>query len=114
MEQRGESWRETARSVAEVMGLGAKRLTDAARRQIELSDLRAGINAALRELGELLYATHTGTPTDSEALLAKDGGDSIRLKAAGPRTGGRPGGASALSPLRPGGAARRCILPGLR
>ena len=51
MEQRGESWRETARSVAEVMGLGAKRLTDAARRQIELSDLRAGINAALRELG---------------------------------------------------------------
>lgn len=71
MEQRGESWRETARSVAEVMGLGTKRLTDAARRQIELSDLRAGINAALRELGELLYATHTGTPTDSEALLAK-------------------------------------------
>ena len=29
------------------------------------------ITAALRELGELLYATHTGTPTDSEALLAK-------------------------------------------
>lgn len=113
MEQRGESWRETARSVAEVMGLGAKRLTDAARRQIELSDLRAGINAALRELGELLYATHTGTPTDSEALLAKME-EIDRLKARGPGAGGRPGGASALSPLRPGGAARRCILPGLR
>ena len=60
MEQRGESWRETARSVAEVMGLGAKRLTDAARRQIELSDLRAGINAALRELGELLGVSRSG------------------------------------------------------
>ena len=29
------------------------------------------ITAALRELGELLYATHTGTLTESEVLLAK-------------------------------------------
>ena len=26
---------------------------------------------ALREVGEMLYATHTGTPTDSEILQAK-------------------------------------------
>ena len=32
---------------------------------------RAGVNVGLRELGELLYATHTGTPTDSELLLEK-------------------------------------------
>ena len=53
------------------IGLGARRLTDAARRQMELADLRAEVNTCLRELGELLYATHTGTPTDSDDLLAK-------------------------------------------
>ena len=53
------------------MSLGAKRLTDAAKRQLEIADLRAGINVGLRELGELLYATHTGDPTDSAVLLAK-------------------------------------------
>ena len=53
------------------IGLGARRLTDAARRQMELADLRAEVNTCLRELGELLYATHTGTLTESEVLLAK-------------------------------------------
>ena len=53
------------------IGLGARRLTDAARRQMELADLRAEVNACLRELGELLHATHTGTLTESEVLLAK-------------------------------------------
>ena len=38
---------------------------------MELADLRAEVNTCLRELGELLYATHTGTPTDSDVLLAK-------------------------------------------
>lgn len=32
---------------------------------------RRQVNAALQELGELLYATHTGNPTDSEILLQK-------------------------------------------
>ena len=41
------------------IGLGARRLADAARRQMELADLRAEVNTCLRELGELLYATHT-------------------------------------------------------
>ena len=53
------------------IGLGARRLADAARRQMELADLRAEVNTCLRELGELLYATHTGTLTESEVLLAK-------------------------------------------
>lgn len=60
-----------ARSAADAIGLGAKKLTDAARKQLEISDLRAGMNCCLRELGELLYATHTGTPTDSDELLKK-------------------------------------------
>ena len=53
------------------VGLGAKKLTDAAKRQLEIADLHAEVNTCLRELGELLYATHTGTLTESEVLLAK-------------------------------------------
>ncbi len=70
MEHSGEAYWIKAEGLARdaicTMGLGAKRLTDAAKRQLEIADLRAGVNAGLRELGELLYATHTGTPTDSE------------------------------------------------
>jgi hypothetical protein len=32
---------------------------------------KAAVNAALKEVGEILYATHTGNPSDSEILLAK-------------------------------------------
>ena len=60
-----------ARDAICTMGLGAKRLTDAAKRQLEIADLHAEVNTCLRELGELLYATHTGTLTESEVLLAK-------------------------------------------
>ena len=62
---------EMIRDTVCTVGLGAKKLTDAARRQWEIADLRAEINTCLRELGELLYATHTGTPTDSDVLLEK-------------------------------------------
>ena len=41
-----------ARDAICTMGLGAKRLTDAAKRQLEIADLRAGVNVGLRELGE--------------------------------------------------------------
>ena len=41
------------------MGLGAKKLTDAAKRQLEIADLHAEVNTCLRELGELLF-THFG------------------------------------------------------
>ena len=40
-----------ARDAICTMGLGAKRLTDAAKRQLEIADLRAGVNVGLRELG---------------------------------------------------------------
>lgn len=75
MEHSYEAYRLRAEELVQdtlcTIGLGAKRLTDTARRQLEIADLRAGINTGLRELGELLYATHTGTPTDSELLLEK-------------------------------------------
>lgn len=75
MEHSYEAYRTRAEELLQdtvcTIGLGAKKLTDAARRQLEIADLHAGVNTALRELGELLYATHTGTPTDSDLLLEK-------------------------------------------
>ena len=34
-------------------------------------DLKGAVSTALREVGEMIYATHTGTLTESEVLLAK-------------------------------------------
>ena len=73
MEHSYEAYRakaeELLRDTVCTVGLGAKKLTDAAKRQLEIADLHAEVNTCLRELGELLYATHTGTPTDSDLLL---------------------------------------------
>ena len=53
------------------VGKKAGELLSVAKLNIRLVDLRAEVNLHLREAGELLYATHTGQPTDSETLLAK-------------------------------------------
>ena len=53
------------------VGKGASHLWNTARQKAALMDLKAEVQVHLRELGELLYATHTGNPTDSEVLLAK-------------------------------------------
>ena len=39
--------------------------------RIRIVELEAEVNTKLRDLGKLLYATHTGTPTESEVLLEK-------------------------------------------
>ena len=36
-----------------------------------IADFNADVNTSMREVGEMLYATHTGTPTDSDILQAK-------------------------------------------
>ena len=71
LRQAAETAADTARSAAWAVGLGAERLKEAARRQMETARLRRETDAALRELGALLYATHTGSPTDSDVLLEK-------------------------------------------
>ena len=43
-----------ARDAIYTMGLGAKRLTDAAKRQLEIADLRAGVNAFLNACADVL------------------------------------------------------------
>lgn len=52
-------------------GKQAGKVMDGAKRGLKVADLKAEVNVTMRELGELLYATHTGNPTDSEVLLAK-------------------------------------------
>jgi len=60
-------------AVDTVYGAGKKagKLADAAKVRLQIVDRKAGVNALLREIGELLYATHIGEPSDSEIMLAK-------------------------------------------
>ena len=53
------------------VGKTTSRLLSTAKLNIRICELKADINVAFRELGEMLYATHTGNPTDSEDLLHK-------------------------------------------
>ena len=46
-------------------------LVDTAKKHIRLQQRKADVEAALCELGAMLYATHTGNPTESDELLAK-------------------------------------------
>lgn len=62
---------DTAADAAYGVGKKASELLSVAKLNIKVADLKAEVNTQLRELGEMLYATHTGNPTDSETLLAK-------------------------------------------
>ena len=62
---------DTASDVAYGVGKKTEELLSVAKLNIRVADLKAQVNTALREAGELLYATHTGDPTDSAVLLAK-------------------------------------------
>ena len=62
---------DTAADVAYGVGKKTEELLSVAKLNIRIVDLKAGVNTAMREVGEMLYATHTGTPTDSDDLLAK-------------------------------------------
>lgn len=46
-------------------------LVSTARTRLRIAALEDAVEKALEEVGRLLYATHTGTPTDSEVLQAK-------------------------------------------
>lgn len=39
--------------------------------RMKIVELEAQVNAGLRDLGKLLYATHTGNPTESEVMIEK-------------------------------------------
>ena len=53
------------------VGKKAGELLSVAKLNIKIMELQRTVKQQMQELGELLYATHTGNPTDSEVLLAK-------------------------------------------
>lgn len=63
--------KETAADVAHAAGQMGGELLENAKVRIKIVELEAQVNTGLRDLGKLLYATHTGNPTESEVLLAK-------------------------------------------
>nr|WP_325185225.1 zinc ribbon domain-containing protein [uncultured Oscillibacter sp.] len=56
-----------------VYGAGqmADDLLSSAKLRVRAATVEGDINGKLMEVGEMVYATHTGNPTESEALLAK-------------------------------------------
>ena len=62
---------DVAADVAYGVGLKATELLSVAKMNIRIVSLKNDVNNRFRELGELLYATHTGNPTESDVLLEK-------------------------------------------
>ena len=63
--------KETAADVAYAAAQAGAELLSTANVNIRIAELKNEVNTALRDLGGMLYATHTGNPTDSEVLLKK-------------------------------------------
>ena len=53
------------------LGNRAMDLLTVSRQSVRLAELESAVLTELRHVGEMIYATHTGTPTKSEVLLAK-------------------------------------------
>ena len=65
------SAKETAADVAYIANQVGTELLANGKERIRIVELESQVNAALKELGKMLYATHTGAPSDSEIMLAK-------------------------------------------
>ena len=53
------------------VGRAAGELVSVAKLNIRMMERKAAVNSALKEVGEILYDTHTGSPSESEVLLEK-------------------------------------------
>lgn len=62
---------DAAADAAYGVGKKAGELLSVAKLRIRAATLESAVDEGLRGLGTMLYATHTGDPTDSEVLLAK-------------------------------------------
>ena len=62
---------DVAADVAFGMGEKAGELLSVAKLRVRIVSLEADVKDRLSQVGELLYATHTGAPTESEVLLEK-------------------------------------------
>lgn len=61
----------TAADAAYDLSAKAMELLTSGRRNVRLAELEASVLTELRHVGEMIYATHTGNPTDSDVLLVK-------------------------------------------
>lgn len=50
---------------------GAEKVADAVKLRYEAARVEGEVDGKLMEAGEMVYATHSGSPTESEELLAK-------------------------------------------
>ena len=67
--------RKTASDVGAAAAAGAARASQTAENvvaytklRVSIADLKAEVNLQLRQIGEMVYATHTGDPTDSAEM----------------------------------------------
>lgn len=61
----------TATEAAQDMGKRATQWLSTGKLNIRVMDLKTQVDEKLREVGQMVYSTHTGSPTDSEFLLEK-------------------------------------------
>lgn len=62
---------DVAADIAYGVGKKSCELLSVAKLNIRIADRKAEINSALREVGEIMYATHIGIPADSDVLVRK-------------------------------------------
>ena len=62
---------ESAADTVSCLGDKASALADITQLNLSLAEKKNKVNRLLQEVGAMVYATHTGSPTDSDALLAK-------------------------------------------
>ena len=62
---------DVAADVAFGMGKKAGELLSVAKLRVRIASLERDVKDRFSQIGELLYATHTGAPTESEVLLEK-------------------------------------------
>lgn len=61
----------TASNAAYAVGKQAESALDTAKLNVEILKKKNAVRDAMRELGEMLYATHIGQPSDTDTLLGK-------------------------------------------
>ena len=71
IQESAEKFGDSAADAAYGVGKKAEALLSTAKLNIKIADLKGQINQQLKAVGEMIYGTHTGNPTESEVLLNK-------------------------------------------
>ena len=71
IQESAEKLGNSAADAAYGVGRKAETLLSTAKLNIKIADLKGQVNQQLKAVGEMIYGTHTGNPTESEVLLNK-------------------------------------------